>query len=107
MSQNTIKGNGTPRSTLPIPKDVNGTFVAAVWDQPLVEPRIHYELTIVQTADIDGVSYVTGSAGRNKTIKAYETSADTGDDATLYTYKYQDSTYPTKITDLVVSDSQV
>ena len=106
MSVNTIEGYGAVRFYPPIPKDSNGTPFAAIFDNPLIQERLRYVLTLVHISDV-GADYVSGSAGQYKTIKAYSTTAVSGDAATTYTFKYQDAAFPTKVTDITISDSTV
>ena len=55
------------------------------------------ELELVEAGDIDGVNYVTGSEGLYKTI--IEKNEDGGVLKTT-TLKYENSTYPTKVTSI-------
>ena len=66
----------------------------------------HRIYTPVVAGDI-GVNYVSGSEGMIKTIKEYAIGATSGDPAILTTYKYQNATYPTFITDEVESETTV
>lgn len=106
MGNNPISGLGPSRLLTAIPKDPNGMSAAAIYDHPLNQPRLHYVMTLVSAGDV-GTNYVSGSVGLYKTIKVYETSSSAGDAATMYTLKYQDASAPSKVTDLVISDTTV
>lgn len=55
----------------------------------------------VESADINGVDYVTGSLGQLKTLIEYRDYAKTSV-VTTTTFKYQNSNFPTKLTEIVV-----
>ena len=55
----------------------------------------------VESGDVDGVDYVTGSLGQIKTIIEYRDLAKT-QPITNTTFKYQNVNFPTKITEAVV-----
>ena len=56
--------------------------------------------TYVKAVDI-GLDYVSGSEGQVKTVVEYKDYAKT-QIVTTTTFKYQDSTLPTKVTEIVV-----
>ena len=58
----------------------------------------HRVYTPVVAGDI-GADYASGSEGMIKSIKEYDMGATAGSPAILTTYKYQNTTYPTFITD--------
>ena len=58
-------------------------------------------ISYVVAGDIDGVNYVSGSEGKPKIIREYFDIAKTNL-LTTTTLKYQNSTYPTKVTDIGV-----
>lgn len=66
----------------------------------------HRIYTPVVVGDI-GANYVSGSEGMIKSIKEYPNDAISGDPAILTTFKYQNATYPTFITDEVESETTV
>ena len=55
----------------------------------------------VESGDVDGVDYVTGSEGQLKTLIEYRDLAKSSV-VTTTTFKYQNSNFPTKITEMVV-----
>lgn len=55
----------------------------------------------VESTDVNGVDYVTGSDGQVKTLTEYRDYAKTSV-VTTTTFKYQNSNFPTKVTEIVV-----
>ena len=55
----------------------------------------------VESGDINGVDYVTGSEGQLKTLIEYRDLAKASV-VTTTTFKYQNSNFPTKVTEMVV-----
>lgn len=60
------------------------------------------KITYVQLADIDGTLYVTGSAGKVKSVKEYRTNYDTTNKAKITIMFYEDSENPTSPTTISV-----
>ena len=55
----------------------------------------------VESSDIDNINYKSGSEGQVKTLTEYKDLAKTIV-VTVTTFKYQNATYPTKVTEIVV-----
>lgn len=66
-------------------------------------------ITPVTASDVseNPTLYVSGSAGMVKSIKEYASNASSGDSAVLYTYYYENATYPTFKTKEVASVTTV
>ena len=89
-----------------VPIKVNADGALSVVSETSVDALKHRVYTPVVVGDV-GADYVSGSEGMIKTIKEYAIGAISGDPAILTTYKYQNATYPTFITDEVESETTV
>lgn len=102
--QNVICAVDDNGNLIPLKANVDGSLI--IDSSATVVTNKHRVYTPVTAGDI-GANYVSGSEGMIKTIKEYDAGAVGGSPAVLTTYKYQNATYPTFITDEVESATTV
>ena len=102
--ENIVVGIDENNDYVPLKLNADGSLnVNSVTSTDALKHRVY---TPVAIGDI-GANYVSGSEGMIKTIKEYAIGATSGDPAILTTFKYQNATYPTFITDEVESETTV
>lgn len=101
---NIIVGIDANNDYVPIKVNTDGTL--NIVTSTSVDALKHRVYTPVVVGDV-GADYVSGSEGMIKTIKEYPIGASVGEPAILTTFKYQNATYPTFITDEIESETTV